>query len=67
VLGQQHFLRENAGGLTQPGGIERLKPFVDEVTDVRAAARPVVTDWLARQIIAAAPLGSAWSAVGHAG
>ena len=47
VLGQQHLVREDAAGLAEPRGIERLKALVDEVPDVGAAARPVVADGFA--------------------
>src|SRR6185503_3338670 len=51
VLGQQHLVREDAAGLAEAGGIERLEPFVDEMPDVGAAARTVVADGLSTQVL----------------
>jgi hypothetical protein len=46
VLGQQHLVGEDAAGFTQPGSIERLKSFIDEMSDIGASARAVIPDGL---------------------
>jgi hypothetical protein len=51
VLRQKHLVRENPAGLTQPGCVEGLKPFVDQVPDVGAAARPVVPNGFSGQVV----------------
>ena len=65
VLGQQHLVGEDAAGLAEPGGVERLKALVDELPDVGAAARPVVPDGLAGQVVGAGFFWCTRRTVGH--
>jgi hypothetical protein len=51
VLGQEHFFREDAAGLAEARRIEGLKTFIDELPEISAAARPVVPDGLATQVV----------------
>ena len=51
VLGQQHLVREDTAGLAKPRRIERLKTLVDQVPDVGAAARPIVANGFAREVV----------------
>ena len=53
VLRQQHLVREDAARLANPGGVEGLKTFLYEMTDLGAALRPVVADGLAGQVLLA--------------
>jgi hypothetical protein len=46
VLRQQHLVGEDAAGLAESRGVERLKSLVDQQTQICTAARPVVTDRL---------------------
>jgi hypothetical protein len=59
VLWEEHLVGEDPTGLAETGGIEGLEPFVDEVPDVGTAARPVIADRLAAQVIV---FGMFWSA-----
>jgi hypothetical protein len=52
VIGRQHLVAEDAAGLAQPGGVEGLEAFIDERPHVGAAARAVVADRTARQVVA---------------
>jgi hypothetical protein len=37
--------------LREPAGVERLKPVVNQVTNLGAAARPVILDGLAGEVV----------------
>ncbi len=50
VLGQQHFLREDAASFAEARRIEGLKAFIDELSEIGAASRPVIPDGLATQV-----------------
>ena len=65
VLGQQHLVGEDATGFAEPRGVECLEAFVDEVPDVRAAARPVVPDGLAAQVVGSGFFWCTGGTVGH--
>src|SRR5687767_9542952 len=47
VLGGEHLVRKNPARLADAGGVEGLEALVNELTNVRAAARPVVPNLLA--------------------
>jgi hypothetical protein len=53
VLGVEHLVGEDAARLADPGRVEGLEPLVNQMFDVSAAARPVVTDWLAFEVLLA--------------
>ena len=65
VLGRQHLVGEDVAGLGEAAGVERLEAVVDEVPDLGAAAGPVVSDWLARQIVAGALARRTGRSMGH--
>ena len=65
VFGEQHLLAEDATGFTEPRRVERLEALVDEVPDVGAAARPVVPDGLAAQMVGSGFFWCTGGAVGH--
>ena len=67
VLRQQHLVGEDAARLAQPRGVERLKALVDQMPDVGAAARAVVADRLAGQVIRAGFLRRSGRTIGHRG
>ena len=54
VVGVQHLLGEDVARLGQPRPVERLEAIVDERADVLAAARAVVLDGLAGEVMALA-------------
>jgi hypothetical protein len=49
ALRGQHLVCEDLARLGQAAGVERLKSFVDQTPDIRAAGRPVIANGLARQ------------------
>ena len=51
MLREEHLVGKDSTGLTEPRGVERLKPFFDEMPDVGASAGPIVSNGLARQVI----------------
>ncbi len=48
---REHLLGVDLAGFRQASGIERLEAVVDQVTDLGAAARPIIFDDLAAEII----------------
>ena len=65
VLRQEHLVREDPAGFTQPGGVEGLKALVDQLPDVGAAPRPVVANGFSGQVAFLARRSRC--AVGHGG
>jgi hypothetical protein len=61
VLGQQHFVREDAAGFSETRRIEGLKTFIDELPEIGAAFRPVIPNGLTTQVVGA---GFFWCTVG---
>jgi hypothetical protein len=50
VLWEEHLVREDPARLAKTGGVECLESFVDEMTDVGAAPRPIIADRSAAQV-----------------
>src|SRR5918993_422839 len=63
LVGREHFFREDPAGFRQPGGIERLKALIDEMSDFLAALWAIETDGLARERVLRSR--GAWMAVRH--
>ena len=66
VLGQQHLVGENPARFAQPGGIEGLKPLINQLPHISAATRTVVTNRPAGQVAGAIITPDTRSTVGHA-
>ena len=66
VVGRiEHLVGEDVAGLGQAAGIEGLKPAVDQLPDVGAAARPVVLDGFSRQVVGGFVARGPRRSVGH--
>ena len=65
VLGQEHLVCENPARFAKARRVERLKPLLNQMPDIGAAARPVVANRFARQIVGALLARRARSSVGH--
>ena len=65
VLGQQHLVGEDAARFAEPRGVERLKSFVDQMTNVGAAPWTVVADRLAGEVLLACFARGSGRAVRH--
>jgi hypothetical protein len=64
LRGIQHLFREDRARLGKPRGVERLKAFVDEMTNFLAAFWPVISNRLAGQDVGAGT-GGTWRAIRH--